>query len=131
MKTKIIKPIIASLAVLCLAFSSVSVFADQCSPNVCSGNYPTSVKSACGCATSNPKALPDVVVNILYSVIGVSSIIAVVFIVIGGIHYMTSAGDAGKVKKAKDTILFATIGLIVCALAFAIVNFVIGTILKQ
>ena len=42
---------------------------------------------------------------------------------------MTSSGDAGKVKKAKDTILYGVIGLIVVALAFAIVNFVIGGVL--
>ena len=38
---------------------------------------------------------------------------------------MTSSGDAGKIKKARDTILYAVIGLIVVALAFALVNFVI------
>ena len=37
---------------------------------------------------------------------------------------MTSSGDAGKIKKARDTILYAVIGLIVVALAFALVNFV-------
>ena len=42
---------------------------------------------------------------------------------------MTSSGDAGKVKKAKDTILYGIIGLVVCVLAFAIVNFVISNIL--
>ena len=41
---------------------------------------------------------------------------------------MTSAGDAGKIKKAKDTILYSVIGLIVVALAFAIVNFAIKAI---
>jgi len=41
---------------------------------------------------------------------------------------MTSAGDAGKVAKAKSTILYATIGLAVCVLAFAIVNWAIGAI---
>ena len=41
---------------------------------------------------------------------------------------MTSSGDPGKVKKAKDVILYGIIGLIVCALAFAIVNFVVGNL---
>lgn len=66
---------------------------------------------------------------ILNAIIGVLGIVAVVVIIIGGISYMTSAGDAGKVKKAKDTILYGVIGLIICALAFAIVNFVIGNII--
>ena len=41
---------------------------------------------------------------------------------------MTSTGDTGKTQKAKNTILYALIGLAVCALAFAIVNWTISTI---
>ena len=44
---------------------------------------------------------------------------------------MTSSGDAAKVKKGKDTILYGLIGLVVCVLAFALVNWVIGSILAQ
>ena len=64
--------------------------------------------------------------NILNWIVGILGIVAVIVIIIGGVNYMTSAGDAGKVKKAKDTILYGIIGLIVAALAFAIVNWVIG-----
>lgn len=70
------------------------------------------------------------ITTILNAIIGVLGIVAVIVIIIGGISYMTSAGDAGKVKKAKDTILYGVIGLIICALAFAIVNFVIGNIIN-
>ena len=69
--------------------------------------------------------------GIINAVIGVLGLVAVIVIIIGGINYMTSSGDAGKVKKAKDTILYGVIGLIICVLAFAIVNFVIGNILGQ
>ena len=69
------------------------------------------------------------VISILNGVIGVLSFVAVVVIIIGGVTYMTSSGDAGKVKKAKDTILYGVIGLVVCVLAFAIVNFVISNII--
>ena len=68
------------------------------------------------------------IIDILNVVIGVLGIIAVIVIIIGGIQYMTSTGDAGKVKKAKDTILYGVIGLIVCILAFAIVNFIIANV---
>ena len=67
--------------------------------------------------------------NIINIIIGVLAIVAVVVMIIGGITYMTSSGDAGKVKKAKDTILYGVIGLVVCALAYAIVNWVIGGLL--
>jgi len=77
------------------------------------------------------ETLDTSVANILNAIIGVLGLVAVVVIIIGGVSYMTSAGDAGKVKKAKDTILYGVIGLIIVALAFAIVNFVIGNILGQ
>ncbi|MBR3252694.1 hypothetical protein IKF84_01310 [Candidatus Saccharibacteria bacterium] len=67
--------------------------------------------------------------SIINAVIGILGIVCVIVIIIGGINYMTSSGDAGKVKKAKDTILYGVIGLVVCVLAFAIVNFVISNIL--
>ena len=69
------------------------------------------------------------IINIINAVIGVLGIVAVIVIIIGGIGYMTSAGDAGKVKKAKDTILYGVLGLVIVVLAFAIVNFVIVNIL--
>lgn len=69
------------------------------------------------------------IINILNGVIGILAVVCVVVIVIGGVNYMTSAGDAGKVKKAKDTILYAIIGLVVCALAATIVNFVISKLI--
>ncbi|MBR5939151.1 hypothetical protein IKZ77_01200 [Candidatus Saccharibacteria bacterium] len=74
--------------------------------------------------------LMDTIKAIIGSVIGVLGIVCVVVMIIGGVNYMTSTGDAGKVKKAKDTILYGAIGLIVCVLAFAIVNFVINTFLS-
>ncbi len=74
--------------------------------------------------------LKDSVTGILNAVVGVLSFVCVVVIIIGGVTYMTSSGDAGKVKKAKDTILYGVIGLAVCVLAFAIVNFVISGILE-
>lgn len=73
--------------------------------------------------------LQDDVKTILSAIIAALGFVCVVVMIIGGVNYMTSSGDAGKVKKAKDTILYGLIGLIVCVLAFAIVQFVIGTIL--
>ena len=73
----------------------------------------------------SPDDLIGSVTGIINVVIGILGIICVIVIIIGGVGYMTSAGDSGKVKKAKDTILYGIIGLVVCVLAFAIVNFVI------
>jgi hypothetical protein len=63
----------------------------------------------------------QVIIGILSFAIG---IVATIMIIIGGIRYVTSNGDASQVKSAKDTILYSVIGLIVALMAYAIVNFV-------
>lgn len=75
--------------------------------------------------------LTDDVTNVINGVITVLGLVCVVVMIIGGINYMISSGDASKVKKAKDTILYGLIGLVVCVLAYALVNFVIVGILQQ
>ena len=69
--------------------------------------------------------------NILYAVYGVIGILAVVFIIIGGVNYSISQGDPGKTKKARDTILYAVIGLIVVLSAFAITAFILKGVSGQ
>lgn len=76
--------------------------------------------------SNNSNDLMGRINTIINVVIGFVGLVAVVVIILGGISYTTSAGDPGKVKKAKDTILYGIIGLVVAVLAFAIVNFVIG-----
>ena len=62
------------------------------------------------------------------TVLYIVGIIAVIMLIVGGIRYITSGGDAKKVTDAKNTVLYAIIGLVICLLAFAIVNFVVATI---
>lgn len=76
--------------------------------------------------TENDTNLEGNITGIINSVIAVLGILAVIVIIIGGIQYMTSNGDSGKVKKAKDTILYGIIGLVIVILSAAIVNFVIA-----
>ncbi len=75
--------------------------------------------------------LNESITTILNGIVGALGIVCVVVMIIGGVNYMTSSGDSGKVKKAKDTILYGLIGLIVCVLSFAIVNFVISNIISN
>lgn len=104
--------------------------AQAASANICSQNVSAEVKAANGCGGSSTTDLQNVIVTIINSVVAVLGLVAVVFIIVGGVNYMTSAGDASKIEKAKKTILYAVIGLVVCALAFAIVNFVVANIIK-
>ncbi len=65
------------------------------------------------------------VTNTILYIVG---IIAVIMLIIGGIKYVISGGDSKKVTDAKNTVLYAIIGLVIAFLAFAIVNFVISAL---
>ena len=62
--------------------------------------------------------------TILSYVLGIAGLIAVVFIIVGGFRYLTSGGSKEGVTGAKNTLLYAIVGLIVIALAFALKVFV-------
>lgn len=68
--------------------------------------------------------------TIINVVLGIVGFVAVVMIIMGGISFITSQGDAAKVTRARNTILYGVIGLIVAILAFAIVNFVLTSVFK-
>lgn len=50
--------------------------------------------------------------------------VAVLFLILGGLQYVTSAGNKDRIEKAKQTILYAVVGLIVIALSYVIVTFI-------
>lgn len=64
--------------------------------------------------------------TVLKAVFGFAGAIAMIMIVIGGFKYITSLGNAQNIAKAKDTILYAIIGLVVCVMGYSIVTFVLG-----
>ncbi len=63
------------------------------------------------------------IVNVFTAIVGV---VAVIMIVFGGFQYITSGGDSGKISTAKNTIIYALIGLIFVALAQVFVRFVLN-----
>ena len=58
-------------------------------------------------------------------IVGVASVI---MIIVGGFKYVTSSGDSNSVNSAKNTILYAVVGLVVIALAQVIVRFVLNKV---
>lgn len=68
----------------------------------------------------------DLITNILNTAYFVAGMIAVVVIIIAGVMYVSSTGDANRVKIAKNTLTYAIVGLIVIMSAFGITNFVAG-----
>lgn len=65
-----------------------------------------------------------VITNVLLFIIGA---VSVIMLIIGGLRYTVSGGDSNAVTGAKNTILYAIVGIIVAILAYAIVNFVLGS----
>lgn len=131
-KSKIVSLIVAGIISI-FGLSLVPAVTHAATSNVCNqSGISDEVKKANGCSGANDSVnISNVIVGIINGIVGVLGIVAAIFIVVGGVNYMTSQGDPGKTKKAKDTILYAVIGLIIAALAFAIVNFVVVKILNN
>ena len=64
--------------------------------------------------------------NIINTILYVAGIVAVAMLIFGGIRFMISRGDKDKVQKAKNTVIYAIIGLILVIFSYAIVNFIIS-----
>lgn len=69
-------------------------------------------------------SLLDIVATFIAFALIAASILCLVFIIIGGISFILSAGDEDKIKKAVHTIRYAIIGLIVTFVAFFAVSFI-------
>ena len=95
-------------------------------------DYLTNVGKAAGlpASSSSSGGLPELVgkiINIFLSILGV---LFVVLMVYAGYLWMTSYGDEKKVSRAKELIVDATLGLIIILAAYAISNFVVGSLIK-
>lgn len=95
--------------------------------DICSDNMASSeAKQQAGCYEG--RTVLEVGEKIFNAVIGVVAVVAVGVVILGGYYYTASAGDVAKIKKARDTIIYGVIGLVIAILAFAIVNFVLDKV---
>src|SRR5690349_18298151 len=60
--------------------------------------------------------------NAVSVVLGIAGIVAVIFIILGGIRYSISQGNASDLQKGKDMIVYSLVGLVIVILAFTIVQ---------
>jgi hypothetical protein len=95
---------------------------DPSKEQACKG---AALRDGAGCAggASGLAKTIKTIVNILSTIVGIA---AVIMIVVGGFRYVTSGGDSGNISSAKNTIIYAIVGLIIVALAQAIVRFILG-----
>jgi hypothetical protein len=133
-----IKTLILSLSTLLvlgapLAFApATAMAADQIQNSVCSGAtnlQVTTNPSATSCATSTSggvdrfNTLLTEIINVFSVIVGIAAVIMIIY---AGFRYITSGGASDKVGNAKNTILYALIGLVIVALAQLIVKFVLN-----
>lgn len=75
--------------------------------------------------TQKIQDIVTLVVNVFSIIVG---IVAVIMILVGGFKYITSGGDSGNITSAKNTIVYAIIGLVIVALAQFVVKFVLNKV---
>jgi len=68
------------------------------------------------------------VIRIINALLVLAAIAAIVFVIIGGVRYITAQGDEDAVAQAKNTVIYAIIGIIVIILAAVIVNFFVSQV---
>jgi hypothetical protein len=68
------------------------------------------------------------ITNIVNALLTLAAVVAAVFVIIGGVRYITAQGDEDAVAAAKNTVIYAVIGVIVIALSAVIINFIITAI---
>lgn len=74
--------------------------------------------------------LNQIIINITNWVLGFVTILAVLFLIWGGLQYLTAAGNEEQVEKAKNTITYALLGLVVAAIAYAAVVVVVRAFIQ-
>ena len=106
--------------------TAVPAFADMnpITKGVCTGAGVGTGASDCTSSGFNLTTLATSAVNIFSWVVG---IVAVIMIIVGGFRYITSGGDSNKVGGAKNTLIYAIVGLLIVALAQFIVHYVVQT----
>jgi hypothetical protein len=120
--------IVPMVALLVSLFSPINVFAADCE----TGTYNIITGSACGSGTGQngtlfgEGGLFTIIVNVALFIIGSISVLMLIY---GGIRYTISGGDEKAITSAKNTILYAVVGIVVAVLAYAIVNFVISALM--
>ena len=102
--------------------SSVDLYGDICSDKT----IDSELREQAGC--SEKREASSVAKSLINTVAGLVGLVAVIVIIMGGITFITSTGDPAKIKKAKDTILYGVIGLIVTMLTWVIVSFITSNV---
>ena len=122
----IIKKGLQSLLLVPVLALSVAVAAPVFQPSVANAQIGAGVNAANAAKSGNVADAPTLITTVINTLLYVIGAVAVIMIIYGGFKYVTSGGDSSGVTSAKNTILYAVIGLVVAVFAFVIINFVLG-----
>jgi Type IV secretion system pilin len=111
------------LAIITTLALGVAVLGGDVSSAAAIDQIKSGVSQAGGGGAPSLTSIIKTVINVLLFAIGVA---AVIVIVISGFRFVTSNGDSNTITSAKNTILYAVIGIVVAFSAYAIINFVLG-----
>ena len=101
---------------------SADASTDAAKQQACVGSGGTWTNNACTTTGPSLDSIVHTVVNVLGILVGIA---AVIMIMVGGFKYITSGGDSGSLASAKNTVIYAVIGLVIVALSQGIVRFVL------
>lgn len=127
-KNIVVAGAVSALSVLGMGLGASNVSAVTCPSGTLNEGQSKDTYADCNIDMTDQPNLWDTVQMILNVIIGCIGIAAVAVIILGGVTFVTSQGDAGKVAKAKNTIIYGVVGLIIAILAFAIVNFILTSV---
>ena len=123
---KSIRFILASLSLVSVMAFAVPVHAEDVFKGVCSD---LQAQSSTVCKSKDlggknpifgPEGVLTVAINIISIIVGV---VALIFVILGGLKFITSGSNPQDVSKARETVIYALVGLMIAGLAQVIVQF--------
>ena len=108
----VLAPVMALTIIDAPSSAAISSWGAKCKPM----NVPTDIRQA--------------IMNITNWILGFVAIIATLVVIYGGVLYLTATGNEEAVEKAKKTMSYGIIGIVICGLAYAIVIVVSTVILS-
>jgi len=127
MKTKLLIAaalLIGSFSLLAVGTTNTAFAASASKTAACNGLTQIDTTQDCGNGGNGVTNIVKVVVQIISFIAGA---VAVIMIIISGFNYITSGGDSNKVAAAKNTLIYAVIGIAVAVLAQVIINVTVQT----
>lgn len=127
------KKIVAISAALMFALmpvaAPVAVYAQDIKSNLeCGADLKIDNSGGCGSTNAGTAKIQNIITDVINIFSVVVGIVAVIMIIVGGFKYITSGGDSGNITGAKNTILYAVIGLVIVALAQFFVQFILDKV---